>query len=176
MTQTVLQNPECDSFDQFLDEFRQTLANAVGRLKEISEEAANEKDGPTSWSSKQIIGHLIDSAANNHQRFVRAHSSNNLVFDGYKQDEWVEVQRYDAAPWHELIDLWAAYNRHLIHVMASLPSETLTRVRTEHNLDQLAWKAVDKNEPTTLEYFVRDYFGHLQHHLTQISRLQERTT
>jgi hypothetical protein len=168
MSQTVLDNSESGTIEQFLDEFRNTIDSAVVRLKAIPEETAAKKENETDWSQKQVLGHLIDSAANNHQRFVRAHSTNHLVFDGYKQDEWVEVQQYNSEPWQDLITLWAAYNRHLIHVIGSLPSETLTRTRVEHNLDQIAFKLVDKSGPTTLEYFVRDYVEHLRHHLAQI--------
>jgi hypothetical protein len=168
VTQSVSITNEFGPIGEFLDEFRETVDDAVVRLNQIPDEQSGRTGRPGSWTQKQILGHLIDSAANNHQRFVRAHSTSNLVFDGYKQDDWVEVQKYDTEPWSDLITLWSAYNRHLIHVIDVMPEETLKRARTEHNLDQLAWTPVATSEPTTLEYFVRDYVGHMKHHLNQI--------
>ncbi len=120
------------------------------------------------WSHKEIVGHLIDSASNNHQRFVRAQYTSDLVCPSYEQDVWVTAQKYDDESWPDLVHLWAAYNLHLAHIISVMPEDALMRVRQEHNLDQIAWKTVAKNTPTTLEYFVRDYAGHMRHHLRQI--------
>jgi hypothetical protein len=151
----------------FLRDFRQTIELSKSRLLEMSPDAAAVGTNGR-WSPKQVIGHLIDSAANNHQRFVRAQSTYDLVFPGYEQDNWVQVQKYQDESWAELVQLWASYNLHLLHVISVIPEDVLNRVRTEHNLDQIAWKTVPKASPTTLEYFVRDYAGHLRHHLAQI--------
>lgn len=153
--------------DQFVKEFRDTIELAKTDLLRISaNDAAVSKDGK--WSAKQVVGHLIDSAANNHQRFVRAQFTDNLVCPGYEQEKWVEAQKYNDASWPDLVHLWAAYNLHLCHLISVIPQQALTIERREHNLDQIAWKTVDKGTPTTLEYFVRDYAGHMRHHLKQI--------
>jgi len=153
--------------DEFLSEFKHTIEDARRRLLLIADEDARVGP-PNRWSAKQIVGHLIDSAANNHQRFVRAQFKEDLVFPGYEQDAWVEVQRYNEESWPNLIDLWSTYNLHLAHVISTMNEGVLTRSRNEHNLDQIAWKTVPTNTPTTLDYFVRDYVGHLRHHLSQI--------
>jgi len=160
--------PQPGSIEQFLKDFKLTIANAESRLREISPDQSQKVRVPGHWTQRQILGHLIDSAANNHQRFVRAQFTDDLVFPGYQQDEWVEVQSYNDEPWSELIQLWASYNRHLAHAVSVIPSDIMTKSRVEHNLDKIAFKSVPKNEPATLEYFIRDYVGHLQHHLNQI--------
>ncbi|HXD32316.1 MAG TPA: DinB family protein [Pyrinomonadaceae bacterium] len=152
----------------WLKQLPQTINEASGRLLQISEEASRVPVAEGKWSPKQIVGHLIDSAANNHQRFVRAQFSDDLVFPGYEQEAWVEVQRYNDEPWHDLIQLWRQYNLHLCHVMSSIPDEVRMKSRSRHNLDRIAWQLVDADNPVTLEYFMRDYAGHLQHHLNQI--------
>jgi hypothetical protein len=152
----------------FVDEFRRTLDHAVERLLHYSDEEASRRPAPGKWSRKEIVGHLIDSASNNHGRFVRAQLQEDLVFPGYDQDRWVEVQRYQDRPWADLVRLWHAYNYQIAHVMASADREALVRLRPRHNLHELAWKAVPASEPTTLAYFVRDYVGHLEHHLRQV--------
>ena len=152
----------------WLDDFRQTIDQASGRLQEISEERAATPTAEGKWSPKQIVGHLIDSAANNHQRFVRAQFSDDLVFPGYEQEAWVEVQRYNEEPWSNLVQLWRHYNLHLCHVMSTVPADTSTKLRTRHNLDRIAWKTVDAGEAVTLEFFMQDYVAHLENHLRQI--------
>jgi hypothetical protein len=153
--------------DQFLSDFRQTIED--GRNKLLAIPAAEARvGGADKWSPQQIIGHLIDSAANNHQRFVRAQFTSDLVCPGYEQDGWVDVQRYNDESWTDVINLWAAYNLHLAHVISVMDHDALTRTRSQHNLDQVAFTVVDNNTPTTLEYFVRDYVDHLRHHLNQI--------
>jgi hypothetical protein len=148
------------------------LLNSVERatpdLLALGDVRSAQRPAPGKWSPREIIGHLIDSASNNHQRFVRVRWQDDLVFAGYAQEDWVAAQRYADAPWPELITLWAAFNRHLARVMAATPDEILTRTRARHNLDTLAWRPVPADEPATLDYFMRDYVDHLNHHLRQI--------
>jgi hypothetical protein len=155
-------------FPQFLDEFAQTVESTATRLLSLSEEQIQEARGEDKWTRKQILGHLIDSAANNHLRFVRAQFTNALVFPGYEQERWVDVQHYNDEDWSQLVQLWKLYNLHLAHLASFISPESLRSERTEHNLDVIAWQAVDKREPVTLEYFIRDYAGHMRHHLDQI--------
>jgi hypothetical protein len=156
------------SYQQFLKEFRDTIVSATVRLRNISEGQSGQKSSPEDWSAKETIGHLVDSAANNHQRFVRAQFTDDLVFPGYEQDQWVSSQKYRDESWSELIQLWSSYNLHLIHVASAIPEDVLTKPRSNHTLDQIAFNLVDKNHPATLEYLIRDYLDHLRHHLDQI--------
>jgi hypothetical protein len=159
-----------NSYQEFLDDFEQTIRSATSRLQQIST-ADSARSAGDEWSRKQILGHLIDSAANNHQRFVRAQFTNELVFPGYDQDQWVTAQRYNDEPWPDLIELWRAYNLHLLHVVSAIPQPVLTQSRGKHSLDQIAFKTVESNTPATLEYLIRDYLDHLKHHLDQIWRV-----
>jgi hypothetical protein len=152
----------------FLMDYGKIIETSAAQLVEISEEQSKAAKHPGKWSAKEIIGHLIDSAAHNHQRFVRAQFSDELVFQGYEQEEWVRVQRYIDEPWYQLVQLWKNYNLHLAHLISAIPEQTLTQTRSLHNLDSIAWETVDRKQQTTLEYFVRDYVGHLRHHLAQI--------
>ena len=155
--------------ESFLTEFRATLETASERLLEIPE-AETEAPLNDGWCAKQILGHLIDSAANNHARFVRAQLQEDLVFEGYDQEGWVRVEKFEQESWASLVDLWTNYNLHLLHIISNIPDETLRKPRTKHSLDKIAWQTVPANEPVTLDYFIRDYFGHLQEHLGQIFR------
>jgi hypothetical protein len=152
----------------FLEDFRQTIEMSAERLLELSASESQTPRAQDKWSPREIVGHLIDSAANNHQRFVRAQFTDDLVFSGYQQAEWVSVQQYHQESWEQLVELWRHYNLHLLHVMQNTPSEQLTKLRAKHNLNELAWQSVAVDQPTTLEYFMRDYVGHLKHHLRQI--------
>jgi len=123
---------------------------------------------PGKWSPKEVVGHLIDSASNNHQRFVRAQFMDDLVFPGYEQEAWVAAQRYQAAPWSDLVGLWSLFNLHLARVVEAIPASVRHQARARHNLHEIAWQTVPEGQSTTLEYFMRDYVGHLRHHIAQI--------
>src|SRR6476469_3429431 len=155
-------------YQEFLEDFRNTIVSATARLRNIPEAQSGQKNSPDDWSAKETIGHLVDSAANNHQRFVRAQFTDELVFPGYEQDQWVISQDYRNESWPELIQLWSSYNLHLIHVASAIPEDVLTKARSNHTLDQIAFNLVDKNVSATLEYLIRDYLDHLRHHLDQI--------
>jgi hypothetical protein len=155
--------------ETFLDDFRETIETAETRLLGISEEQSRTSRSEGKWSPKEIIGHLIDSAANNHARFVRAQFNDELAFSGYEQEDWVRVQGYNQEPWQQLVQLWKHYNLHLLHVMSLIPEQTRSKPRSTHNLDQIAWKTIAKNESVTLDYFLRDYVAHMKNHLEQIT-------
>jgi len=154
--------------EDFLADFRQTVESGFVRLQGISEEQSAIATAEGKWSIREIIGHLIDSAANNHQRFVRAQFTDDLVFSGYDQEKWVKVQAYTEEPWENLVQLWRLYNLHLVHVIARIPEPTLTLTRTKHSLDRIALETISSDRAVTLEYLVRDYLRHLKHHLKQI--------
>jgi hypothetical protein len=155
----------------YATELLAVVDRAAPELLRVPGDAAARRPGPGKWSAKEIIGHLIDSAANNHARFVRASREPDLVCAGYAQDDWVRDQDYQSAPWPDLVALWSAYNRHLARVMAVIPTEARTRERRQHNLDQIGWRALPAGEPATLDFLMRDYVGHLKHHLAQIACL-----
>jgi DinB superfamily len=154
--------------DQWLDDFKQTIDSATVRLSAINEADSAKPRAEDHWSSKQILGHLIDSAANNHARFILGQLKDDLVFAGYEQNGWVQTNHYQQAPWSQLVDLWRAYNLHLHHVMTHASKEKLTTPCTLHTLPEIAFKTVPQAEPVTLEYLMKDYVDHLKHHLNQI--------
>jgi hypothetical protein len=139
------------------DRFAAILDAMPQRLAAISEEDAARRSSPGRWAPKEILGHLIDSAGNNHQRFVRAQLSPSVDSPGYDQDNWVAVQNYLAEPWPDLIQLWLLFNRHLLHVMRSVRPDTLD---TPISIRGAA--------PIPLSHVMIDYVRHLEHHLSQI--------
>ncbi len=130
---------------------------AEPRLRQISTQESSKPILPGGWSRKQVLGHLIDSASNNHQRFVRASLQPSLDFPTYDQEGNVRVQSPQDADWLLLVSLWAAYNRYLAHILSRLPASKLgTPIR------------LGGREPMTLEFVATDYLTHMVHHLSQI--------
>ncbi|WP_020533773.1 DinB family protein [Flexithrix dorotheae] len=147
---------------------RTIISELRERLLGVSESRSEVKPAPEKWSPKEVIGHLIDSAANNHQRFVRTQFQDNMIFQGYDQDAWVAVQNYQGHTWKDLVNLWYYYNWHLSQVMDAVPDEIRYREFENHNLHEMAYIKIDKEKPAMLEYFMQDYIRHLEHHIQQI--------
>ena len=139
------------------------VETAEPRLRAISELETAKPLLSGGWSRKEVIGHLVDSASNNHQRFVRAALQNSLDFPGYDQDGNASVQAFQEAGWSLLVSLWADYNRYLAHVIAHLPPAKLDTVCR-----------IGSGSPVTLEFLAKDYLRHLMHHLAQIGVAEDR--
>ena len=153
-------------------ELADAIDDALEWLEQIPAERTRMRPRPGGWSAREIIGHLIDSASNNHGRFVRAALGDSMVFPTYDQEAWVALQRYHDEDWLQLLRRWESFNDQVVRAIQHIPSVQLTAPRVEHNLDRVAWKTVPADKPVTLEYLVRDYIGHLRHHLAQISALR----
>lgn len=153
------------------EEFLNIIISAESRLKLIGEENSSRKPSANKWSSKEILGHLVDSSINNIARFINGQFRDDFVFSGYDQNKWVTAQNYQNEKWELIIDLWKLNNMQVIHIIETIPNNLLTRTVYKHNFDLIAWEEVPKEEPVSLEYLVRDYFNHMKHHLNQIFKM-----
>lgn len=154
--------------DTAIDKHQQLLNDAAKRLSRVKEAAAEIRPAPDKWSPKEILGHLIDSAVNNHIRFVNGQFQGNLVFGTYDQNRWVAAHKYQQVPWESLLVLWQAYNRHLLYVIACADENDLIRTTTDHNFDKIAKPKYKSDQPFSLLDLFEDYLDHLEHHLNQI--------
>lgn len=145
------------SFADVAADLEQTLARVQPLLHTISDEDASRRPEPEKWSKKEILGHLLDSASNNHQRFVRAAIQKELTFPGYSQDALVDLQRFNEMEWEFLISFWSGYNSFLAKILRGLPQEA-GNVRC----------VIGNHPAATLGWIAQDYVAHLKHHLNQI--------
>ena len=144
-----------------------TLA-AFEELLLATDQQVSVRPAPDKWSPKEILGHLIDSATNNHGRFVRAQLQDEMIFDGYNQDGWVELQEYQMQNWQDLLITWRQLNLQIAYLIYITEEDIRTKTRTKHNLHQIAFNTIPEDRATTLCYFMEDYVLHLRHHLGQI--------
>jgi len=140
-----------------ISSLRNLIDHVPDRLAKLTADRVAAKSSPSKWSTKEELGHLLDSAANNHQRIVRAQLENNLAMPGYAQNEWVAVNRYEQRDWHELIDVWQALNRQLLAAAESVPDSAWSNTLT-----------VGSSAPMTLQFVFEDYLAHMAHHLEHI--------
>ena len=158
---------DINKWNRLLSDTETTVIEAYQRLISLPDETIQLRPNPGDWSVKEIVGHLIDSASNNHQRFVRLQVADSLVFPDYSQDNdtWVSIQSYQQAPWEELLALWRHFNLHLVRVIWTVNEECIDRI----------W-VVDEDTSITLGELMIDYLRHLKDHQQQISDLIERRT
>jgi hypothetical protein len=140
-----------------LSSLRDLLQRVPGRLEGLSKDTAERKPTPSSWSPKEELGHLLDSAANNHQRIVRAQLEDKLALPGYEQNRWVAVNGYQRRDWKELIEVWQALNRQLLAAAESVPEAAWSHTLT-----------IAGSQPMTLQFVFEDYVAHMLHHLQHI--------
>lgn len=124
-------------------------------LGRVPAAVTNVKPTEEAWSLKEIVGHLVDSAANNHHRFVRLQQEDLKEFPAYDNEAWIAVQRYNDYGWEPLVGLWHLYNQLLLHVIRVMDEQCL---ENEWTLD---------GKTATLSFLVDDYFRHLQDHVAQ---------
>jgi hypothetical protein len=111
---------------------------------------------------KQILGHLIDSASNNHQRMIRLQYNTNLTFPDYRQDNdlWIALQDFQTEDWNNLIQLWKYFNLHMVQVIKSVDQSKLDNY----------WHDFEGTK-VTLQEMIEGYLWHINLHLNEIQEL-----
>ncbi len=140
-----------------ISSLRTLLDRVPERLMKLSADAFDKKPTPGNWSAKEELGHLLDSAANNHQRIVRAQLEDKPAMPGYQQNDWVRVHGYQRREWKDLVELWRALNRQLLTAAEAVPAAGWARTMT-----------IADSEPLTLQFVFEDYLAHMVHHLQHI--------
>lgn len=150
---------------------RAAVDEGLALFRGVTEERTARRPAPDAWCAREVIGHLIDSACNNHRRFIINQDADRLTVDRYEQDAWVSRQRYAQTPASELVPTWAAYNRHLARVIEAIPDTVMNRGRGPVADHRFSYVDVPPTESVTLRHLVEDYVGHIRHHFRQIRGL-----
>jgi hypothetical protein len=140
-----------------IDRLEWILEHLPSKFNLISAAAWEEKSHPEKWSKKEILGHLIDSAANNHQRFIRLQFEETPLIR-YQQNDWNKYSCHQQQSSQLLIDTWLQYNTFLKSILQHIPEQALSR-------QGIGGEGV----PFTLSYIIQDYVAHMEHHLKQIT-------
>ncbi len=142
---------------QSLKQLHALIHDVPSRLSKIAPSQLELKASPIKWSPKEEMGHLLDSAANNHQRIVRTQLEDEPKMPGYDGNAWVELHKYQQRDWQEMIDLWRALNRQLLAAAEAVPESAWSRTCT-----------IADSLPLTLKFVFEDYIAHMVHHLKHI--------
>ncbi len=138
--------------------FRAELDSVYAALLALSPQLAEIPWRDGGWTRKEIVGHMLDSAANNRQRFVRAAIHGSFVGPDYAQAEWVAAHGYSGQSWATLLDWWKVEHAILAATVDRIPEERFDASCT-----------VGENAPVTLRFVVEDYFRHQRWHLAQLT-------
>ena len=140
-----------------VERLRKHINNVPVKFSEFDAQTVSTKPAPGKWSKKEILGHLVDSACNNHSRFVRPlFEDGPLKLIKYAQDDWVINQKYTDENTADIVTLWKAYNTHILHILSNFPEEKLS----------VKWDIAGEIFDT--EWLITDYVDHMEHHLKQI--------
>ncbi len=134
------------------------------RLLELDAASAHAKPSQNRWSISEVIGHLVDSACNNHQRFVRAQHCSVFVFPKYEQNEWVAAANYQEGDWESLVQLWYYYNKLIARIIRNMRTSSLLTPCT-----------IMPYDTCTLGFLVTDYLDHMKHHVDILAERIEGT-
>jgi hypothetical protein len=142
--------------ERTLNRLETLISTIPDLLTNIDELTFSIKPSPNKWSKKEILGHLIDSATNNHQRFIRGQFE-DVPTIGYDQNQWNKLNHYIEINSKHIIEFWTMYNQHLLEIVKRIPNENL----------QKECRSTD-GKTYTIEFLIADYVEHLEHHLRQI--------
>jgi len=137
-----------------LESLRELIDRLPERLHALPPERVENKPAPESWSGKEELGHLLDSAANNYQRIVRAQIEEHPEMPNYDGEAWVALQQYQEREWPMLIESWVALNRQLLAAAEVATDSAWSRTLT-----------IGDSAPLTLQFVFDDYVDHMLHHL-----------
>ena len=121
----------------------------------------NKRENPEGWSIKQIVGHLVDSVGNNHQRLLRYIPHGNFTFPAYDQNTFVSRAQYEKFDFQGLVTLWFLYNQLLLHIVEHIPREE----------QQSSTVTIGDSPPLNIEQLINDYFAHMEKHERQVLRI-----
>jgi hypothetical protein len=152
--------------DEIFTDLRKEINNLIDKwstiLVDLSFEIISDRRNSQNRTIKKILGHLIDSAVNNHHRIVRLQYNDNLEFPDYTQDNerWISIQNYQEEEWRRLVSFWKLYNLHMIHIIKNVNEDCLNH--TWHNFE---------GTQETLRTIIEGYLWHLNLHLKEIEAL-----
>jgi hypothetical protein len=158
---------------QIASDLRSAVDEGVRLLSDVPESLTTVRAVEGEWCAREIVGHLIDSACNNHRRFIVNQTLATLSVEPYEQNDWITRQRYAEEPFADLVALWAAYNRHLAHVIEAMPDDVLCQPRGPAAGRGFAYVPVD-SATASIALLAQDYVGHIRHHFRQLQRLPAR--
>ena len=141
----------------FAQEFRAELNAIHAELLALDPALAGMPWRVGGWTRKQILGHLLDSAANNRQRFVRASTDGHYTGPTYAQDAWVAAHGYANQSWETLLRWWQVEHEILSAVVDGIHEDHLQTTCI-----------VGDNDPVSLRFLIDDYLTHQRWHLSQL--------
>jgi len=139
--------------DELSKHVRAVVHQALPWLQALTEASASRPEKTGKWCAKEVIGHLTDSAINNHARVMRLQIEVTPNLSGYEQVAWVSLQHYADSDWGRLLGIWATLNEHFASAVSHIDK---ARLANRGNVE---------GDELTLAFLIEDYIAHMEHHL-----------
>ncbi len=151
-----------DQLQKVGSDIRRIALEWEGKLSGLQEEQITQRLNRQGRNIKQLVGHMIDLASNNHQWMVRLQYINNLQLPDFRHhsDLWISIQQYQQEDWKEMLELWKSYNFHIAHLIKYVDPSCLNNCWTD-----------GEKEPLRLLDLIYDYLAHLRYSINEINLL-----
>lgn len=138
--------------EDILGALESQIGDTVSLLRGVSEEQANTRHPPYTWSVKEVVGHLMDGERIFGYRALRFARGDATPLPGFDEKEYASVAQFDRCRLGDLLSEFEAVRRSNVWLFRNLPPEAWPR------------SGVAFNNSVSVRALAYILVGHARHH------------